>query len=49
MIIKYGITLKKLALEDIEMIREWRNSPKIRAIMQNYEYITKEKQLAWFK
>ena len=49
MITKYGITLKSLTNNEIAMITDWRNSPKIRSRMNNYEFQTYEKQLRWFK
>jgi RimJ/RimL family protein N-acetyltransferase len=47
--IQYGLTLTRLREEDIEMVRNWRNSPQV---VKNYayrEYITPEMQKEWFK
>lgn len=46
---KYGITLRRLALEDIELVRQMRNSEDIRQVMQFREEITPEMQLKWFE
>ncbi len=48
-LIKYGITLKRLTENDIEMVREWRNSPLINQYMEYREYITLQMQQKWFK
>ncbi|WP_086296298.1 GNAT family N-acetyltransferase [Campylobacter devanensis] len=47
---RYGIKIEKLKLKDIEILRKWRNNPKISSLMlsQNGEYITKEQQLKWY-
>src|SRR5688572_16492874 len=44
----YGVQLKRLALEDIELVRYWRNSEKIRQYMEFREEITPAMQLKWF-
>lgn len=46
---KYGITLKRLTQEDIELVREKRNSEEIRQVMQFRDEITPEMQLNWFR
>lgn len=46
---KYGITIRRLAKDDIELVRQWRNSSKINQFMEYREYITPEMQLKWFK
>ena len=46
---KYGVTFKRLTEEDIELLRQWRNSLKINQFMEYREYITPEMQKAWFK
>lgn len=46
---KYGITLRRLTEDKIEMIRQWRNDPKIQQYMEFKDYITPEMQAAWFK
>lgn len=45
---KYGVTLRRLTLDKIEMVRNWRNHPKISQYMEFQEYITPEMQLNWF-
>ncbi|HRO75723.1 MAG TPA: GNAT family N-acetyltransferase [Crocinitomicaceae bacterium] len=45
---QYGITLKRLTLDDIELVRTWRNTPEIRKTMNFQEHITPEMQLNWF-
>jgi len=46
---KYGIVLRRLREEDIELVRNWRNSPRINQFMEYREHITPEMQLEWFK
>ena len=45
---KYGIDLTRLTEEDIELVRQWRNSPQIRQYMEFREDITLEMQKKWF-
>lgn len=45
---KYGITLRRLAESDIELVRQMRNLPEIRQTMAYREYITPEMQKKWF-
>ena len=45
---KYGITLERLREEDIELVRQWRNSDPVRLNMKYQELITPEKQREWF-
>jgi|SRR5690554_959337 len=45
---KYGVTLKPLAEADLEMVREWRNSPEIAQHMLDQSHITEEMQRTWF-
>lgn len=45
---KYGITLRPLTHDKIEMVRQWRNSPKIQQYMEYRQEITPEMQEAWF-
>lgn len=45
----YGITLRRLTEDKIEMVRQWRNDPKIQQYMEYRDYITPEMQAAWFK
>lgn len=42
------VTLRKINLEDLELIRNWRNSDKIRKCFFHQELITEEQQLNWF-
>jgi RimJ/RimL family protein N-acetyltransferase len=46
---KYGISLVRVRQEHIEMIRRWRNDPKIRDYMFFKSEITIEMQQDWFK
>ena len=45
---KYGICLEKLTHDKIELVRRWRNHPKIRRYMEFREEITPEMQEKWF-
>ena len=47
-ILGYGIELKRLTLEDIELVRQYRNSEKIKQYMEYRDHISKEQQLNWF-
>lgn len=42
------IELKPLVLEDIELVRQWRNSPLILFNMEFQKIISAEEQLLWF-
>lgn len=44
----YGVTLRRLTADKIELVRQWRNAPKIQATMQYRDTITPEMQRAWF-
>ncbi len=44
----YGVVLKRLTKDKIEMVRNWRNDPKIQQYMFFRDYITPEMQEAWF-
>lgn len=44
----YGIALTRLTVEKIELLRNWRNDPKIQQYMEYREYITPEMQRNWF-
>lgn len=46
---QYGIKLKRIQYEDIELIRYWRNHPSIRKTMSLRKHITKSMQIDWFK
>lgn len=45
---KYGIQLKKITIEDIELIRTKRNSENISSKMIYRSYISPEQQIQWF-
>ena len=45
---KYGITLERLKADDVELVRQWRNSDPVRLNMEYREIISPEQQLAWF-
>ena len=44
----YGLVLRRLTSNDIEMVRMWRNSDEVRQYMQFKEHITIEMQKKWF-
>jgi RimJ/RimL family protein N-acetyltransferase len=46
---KYGIILERLKEEDIEIVRQWRNSDPVRLNMKYQNIITPEQQQQWFK
>jgi len=45
----YGVVLTRLTEEKIELVRNWRNDPKISQYMEFKEYITPEMQINWFR
>jgi len=45
---KYGITLRKIRLQDIELVREKRNLEEVKQFMEYREHITTAMQLSWF-
>jgi len=45
---QYGIKYIRVTIDDIELIRYWRNQDFIKNTMQFQEYITPEMQLKWF-
>lgn len=45
---KGNIRFIKLREEDLELVRHWRNSPRISQYMEYREYITPEMQLEWY-
>lgn len=45
---RYGVKLVALAQDDIEMVRQWRNDPKIADLMLDKTHITREMQQQWF-
>jgi len=44
----YGVKLKRLTHDKIEMLRQWRNDPKIQQYMFYRQEITPEMQERWF-
>lgn len=46
---QYGIKYKRINIDDIEMLRYWRNQHYIRSKMQYKEYITPNMQIKWFE
>ncbi len=46
---KYGITLSRLAGEDLELLRQKRNADHIQRHMEFREHITEEAQKTWFE
>ena len=47
--IKNGISLKRLTADDIELLRQWRNSSEVARFMEYRETISPEMQKEWFK
>ena len=47
-ILKYGVTFQRLTADKIEVVRHWRNDPKISKYMEYREHITADMQKAWF-
>lgn len=45
---KYGVVLRRMTHDDIEMVRNWRNSEFVQQFMNYRDYITPEMQEAWF-
>jgi RimJ/RimL family protein N-acetyltransferase len=45
----YGLTLRQLQHQDIEMVRQWRNDPRVSAYMAFRGQISTEQQEVWFK
>ena len=45
---KYGITLERMKEEDIELVRQWRNSDPVNRNMNYREIISPEQQREWF-
>ena len=45
----YGLVLKRLGYQNIEMVRMWRNSEAVRQYMEFKGHITIEMQKRWFK
>lgn len=47
-ITNYGVTLRRLTQDKIELVRRWRNDPKISQYMEYREEITPDMQEKWF-
>ncbi len=45
---RYGIELRRLQVEDLERVRQWRNDPKIASQMLDQTHITPQMQQTWF-
>jgi UDP-4-amino-4,6-dideoxy-N-acetyl-beta-L-altrosamine N-acetyltransferase len=45
---RYGITLSRIKEEEIELVRHWRNDPKVSKYMIYRGHITPEQQIKWF-
>ncbi len=45
---RYGITLSRITIDDIELIRQWRNDPIVSCHMIYRDHITPEQQIKWF-
>lgn len=45
---RYGISLQPLQASHLEMVRQWRNDPKISAMMLDQRLITPQMQADWF-
>lgn len=46
---RYGVSLSKFIESDIEMVRQWRNTPKISQQMLDKTYITEKQQQTWYQ
>jgi len=46
---RYGVSLSQFVESDIEMVRQWRNSPKISQQMLDKTYISEKQQQAWYQ
>ncbi len=46
---QYGIKLTRVQSDDIELIRQWRNSEHVSSNMEYKKYISEEEQMKWFK
>ena len=44
----YGVKLVQLTEDKIELVRQWRNSDKIKKYMEYRDYISPEMQQKWF-
>jgi len=45
---RYAVKLHRLTADKIELVRNWRNDPKICQYMFYKEYITEEMQIEWY-
>jgi RimJ/RimL family protein N-acetyltransferase len=45
---KYGVVLRRMQPDDLELVRHWRNHPKIAQYMSFREHITEAMQIAWY-
>lgn len=45
---RYGVNLTPIKQEEIEMVRQWRNTPRIQELMLDKHHITAEQQQIWF-
>lgn len=45
----YNIVLRRLTEDKIELVRKWRNDPKISQYMEYRKIISAEEQLKWFR
>lgn len=45
---RYGITLARLTLNDIELVRKWRNHSEVNRHFEYRKHITADQQIAWF-
>lgn len=43
-----NVILRELTLDDIELVRKWRNSEEVASYMYNERQITPEEQIDWF-
>jgi RimJ/RimL family protein N-acetyltransferase len=48
MIKGFGITLEELQEQHLELVRTWRNSAEIAAMMEFNQYISAQEQMTWF-
>lgn len=45
----YKVTLREVEASDLELLRQWRNDPKISQFMLSQQHISQEQQQAWYK
>jgi hypothetical protein len=46
---QFEVKLKRITINDLELLRQWRNSDFVRSKMVLKDIISKDQQLAWFK